>query len=391
MNILVVGNGFDLAHNFPTRYWDFMMFIKSFKKMEILTKDDLERLPEFNELNEDIQKYLLKDEVFNKGNRSDALNELSVLVSNNVWIEYFIDKVHNYANKGWIDFEAEISEIVKALDYYIEYHNHELKNNGIDFHRDDTKESINYTFLKYLKQTTKLDVKKININYFHGDDLKEIIDELNNDLNGLIRCLEIYIGEIIEKFDKYKVIKQIQDLSIDKLISFNYTNTYKKLYELGSSKIEYDYLHGNANSNRDIKENNMVLGIDEYLEEKQRDKKLDFIKFKKYFQRIYKKTGCKYKEWFENISDIQKRQEVIRESAFSNNVYIFGHSMDVTDKDVLADILELKDTQITIFYLDNKDYAQKITNIIKIIGQDKLTNSVYGKNPKIIFKEIEKQ
>ena len=29
MNILVIGNGFDLEHNLPTKYWDFIMFIKN--------------------------------------------------------------------------------------------------------------------------------------------------------------------------------------------------------------------------------------------------------------------------------------------------------------------------------------------------------------------------
>ena len=28
MNILIIGNGFDLAHNLPTRYLDFMDFIE---------------------------------------------------------------------------------------------------------------------------------------------------------------------------------------------------------------------------------------------------------------------------------------------------------------------------------------------------------------------------
>ena len=52
--------------------------------------------------------------------------------------------------------------------------------------------------------------------------------------------------------------------------------------------------------------------------------------------------------------------------------------------------MSLPYTQTTIFYLDKRDYAQKISNMIKIIGQDELTNSVYGKNPKIVFQEIQK-
>ena len=32
-----------------------------------------------------------------------------------------------------------------------------------------------------------------------------------------------------------------------------------------------------------------------------RDKEIDFIAFKKFYQRIYKGTGCKYKEWIDKI------------------------------------------------------------------------------------------
>lgn len=32
MNILVIGNGFDLAHGLPTRYIDFLEFIEEYNK-----------------------------------------------------------------------------------------------------------------------------------------------------------------------------------------------------------------------------------------------------------------------------------------------------------------------------------------------------------------------
>ena len=39
-----------------------------------------------------------------------------------------------------------------------------------------------------------------------------------------------------------------------------------------------------------ISKNNMVLGIDEYLKDDYKNNQLDFVDFKKYFQRIFKKT-----------------------------------------------------------------------------------------------------
>lgn len=35
MNFLVVGNGFDLDHDLPTEYGDFLEFVKVFKRVNI--------------------------------------------------------------------------------------------------------------------------------------------------------------------------------------------------------------------------------------------------------------------------------------------------------------------------------------------------------------------
>ena len=45
----------------------------------------------------------------------------------------------------------------------------------------------------------------------------------------------------------------------------------------------------------------MVLGIDEYLDDDRKNRDTDFIAFKKFYQRIYKETGCKYKDWVTEI------------------------------------------------------------------------------------------
>ena len=44
----------------------------------------------------------------------------------------------------------------------------------------------------------------------------------------------------------------------------------------------------------------------------------------------------------------------------------------------------------TIFYRDKADYGQKITNLVKIIGQDELIKRTGGANKSIYFKEITK-
>lgn len=53
MNILIIGNGFDLAHGLPTRYWDFLMFVKYARYNGSLI--GLGKVSGFKHLNENIQ------------------------------------------------------------------------------------------------------------------------------------------------------------------------------------------------------------------------------------------------------------------------------------------------------------------------------------------------
>ena len=45
----------------------------------------------------------------------------------------------------------------------------------------------------------------------------------------------------------------------------------------------------------------MVLGIDEFLPVEKQNLNVEFVGFKKFYQRIYKETGCKYKNWVDEI------------------------------------------------------------------------------------------
>ena len=335
-------------------------------------------------------------------------------------IDYFLNKIRSEdSNKGWIDFESEISHVVQSLDCVMRYNtevnridgeakkeNKELYNDGQKFFNNTVNKGIDLGY-----QVPNWDIKT-----FYGDRAKRLIDELVDDLNKLIRCLEIYLEEVVEEISIDYKLKDIEDIcnEIDKVLSFNYTNTFKRIYEQSSTDIEYDYIHGKLNVNNKNKENNMVLGIDEYLDDMKRNKELEFIEFKKYFQRIYKKTGCMYKRWVEEmkleyeeyfnakkaVGDIEyledkdlineKTMRILEDKGGKHNIYIFGHSLDVTDKEILKDLILLENATITIFYHDNLAYMQQISNLVKIIGQDILIDKVYGNAPKIIFKKQNK-
>lgn len=397
MNILVVGNGFDLAHGLPTKYWEFMEFVLAFKYLKKNTREKVEKYPVFCKLNENIKEYLLSDEIINFSNHTEILKEFDNLINNNIFIEYFEDRC-DLQNKGWIDFEFEISEIIKSLGYLLNFNN-DKRRIGNKINVDDVlRYNMAWKFLDKMKNKNITDHNdKFHASDFYGEDAKAIIDEIYNELNNLIRCLEIYLGEFVGKVKVERRLSDIENIpKIDKVISFNYTNTYENIYD-NNRKCDYDYVHGNIDINRNKIDNNMVLGIDEYLKEG-RDTRIEFIKFKKYFQRIYKETKCLYKIWLEKERDycIDKNNGDVMlmnsegEFEYYNNLYIYGHSLDITDKDILKELIEFQSTKTTIFYYDKDDYADKIANMVRIVGQDVLNRNCYGKYPKIVFKEIQK-
>lgn len=141
---------------------------------------------------------------------------------------------------------------------------------------------------------------------------------------------------------------------------------------------KYDYIHGKANSDHTLETNNMVLGIDEYLPEDRRNRETEFIAFKKYYQRIYKETGCKYKEWVEFIR-YNKRMD--------HRLYIFGHSLDETDGDILRDLILNDNVYTTIYYWNKETMGKQIANLVKVIGQDELIRRTGGRKKTIVFQK----
>ena len=66
MNILIVGNGFDLAHGLPTKYADFLKFIDFFYKHKAQESSGLELIA-----GEDINCYKYFTDLFNSKQDSE--------------------------------------------------------------------------------------------------------------------------------------------------------------------------------------------------------------------------------------------------------------------------------------------------------------------------------
>ena len=108
--ILIVGNGFDLAHNLKTRYSDVLEVFKkrkSFYGLYINRKIDTG----FDEkIADNIPKAL-------ESYDSKNLEKLDKIIRNNSWVEY-------YSGCGaeldlWIDFERELVPVLDIFDFIL--------------------------------------------------------------------------------------------------------------------------------------------------------------------------------------------------------------------------------------------------------------------------------
>ena len=359
MNILVIGNGFDLAHGLPTRYMDFLEFIEEYKKY----KNDF--------LNESDYIVCFKGL---KESKPEIYNEINDLINKNRWFHHFL-KLKEYRSlnnrQTWIDFESEISKVIQTLD--------KVENDSYSEFNQVQLDEYEFEVLQYILEESK-DISVYDC-VFTLDQVEKYIQELMIDLNRLIRCLEIYLLYYVKpKYDKSKVKRFINDLNIERVLTFNYTDTYECLYN--TQKVDFNYIHGRINEEHDLNTCNLVLGIDEYLDNNEKDKKVEFIQFKKFYQRIYKRTGCLYKDW---LRECKKKVFVNKQGPNELRLFIIGHSLDVTDKDILKELILCEWINVTIYYHNQEALGRMIANLVKVIGEDELIRRTGGSNASIKF------
>lgn len=367
MNILIIGNGFDLAHKLPTKYTDFLDFLENVRILKEEMPQNLEQLSD--KIDENLRQYLFNSNSSRldiNSKHQNYITEMYELSKDNLWITWFNQerKLNKTLGKYWIDFEAEISKVIQKIESTL------LELSPIEECIDNYNE-LRFELNKY--PIFNLFINKIyDIDKSNEINMERITEKLHNDLNKLIRCFEIYLEDFVKNIDISQLSLDIYNLNVDKILTFNYTNTYQKLYY---TDVDCDHIHGKADINNNIESDNMVLGIDDYLNEDEKFTNTNFIEFKKYYQRLIKGTNCDYKKWIDEIN----------KSFTKHNVYIFGHSLASTDRDVLLDFIENEKTIITIYYNNSNQYSDQICNLVHLIGPDKLNEWVHQAKPKIKF------
>lgn len=324
--LVIIGNGFDLAHGLPTSYRDFIddYIVKS--------------------VNIFFEKRIFEDELITiKYNQSVNFSSLPNFQKSEDVFEFFKDRSH------YIEF------FFKSLFFQT------LKNKSSDLKWVDIEN-------EYFEELKKCFTSKglVNINK---------LEKLNSEFNFIKEKLESYLSKTINnskisispnRFSRifsdfiYKEEVLLTDLKSNKLpdnilvLNFNYTSTVENcVSSIKNIPIDINYIHGML----DYEENPIIFGFgDEYDED---FRGFENMKNNQLFQHIKSFNYFKTPNYHNLIRFLESDDY---------QVYIIGHSCGLSDRTMLKEIFENeKCKSIKIFYYEKpngtNDFVEKTMEI----------------------------
>ena len=333
-HIVLIGNGFDLAHGLKTSYHDFIYWylndILGKVEMNLNYSDSLIKITSKNmELNGGFtQPY--NTHALQKGRlTTDLVNYQTMLTLHNFTFQFtspFSNKLLDTSiHRGWVDIEnlyySQLQEIYKNYQVHGSYSN-SIKN------LNDSFSGLIRKFTEYLNliETDKIDYK---------------ID------------IQKHLAKMTEKFG-------VSDYLL--FLNFNYTNTIEKYMSIyDSPNISINYIHGKLNELN----NPIIFGYgdetDSFYEtlEKLNDNAL--LKFAKSF-------GYAHTQNYQNLSSFIESGDY--------NVHIMGHSCGLSDRVLLKQLFEDDNCKkINIYYYqksnEENDFINKYMDISRHFSIDK--------------------
>jgi len=297
--LVIIGNGFDLAHELPTSYKDFILW----------HINNVFKLPKNNR-----ESDLIKID--------SNLQYSSVLkIEEYKEIREYNDDQYWFRIEGKNDF---IDEILEHIDLF----------NWVDI------ESLYYSKVVHFCRK-KNDKRYLDINLSTRNKLETILD-----LNICFKQIKDHLIIYLEGLNKTnnKSLKDIRSILVNdlncfaepekiKFLNFNYTTTIENYCRYKDETLDVNYIHGQFDSEK----NQIIFGYgdetDEYYEKLENLKDNEFLKHMKSF--AYLQTP-NYKELFKFLDQEQLGEE--KREKF--DVYIMGHSCGVSDRLLFTHIFE---------------------------------------------------
>lgn len=387
--LVIIGNGFDLAHGLPTSYKDFLNdFWKNLKTeypTDIYAKfiyidnsrcSILDRsYPSFKIFKDHLIIYSKR--YFNEVRFDDKTSSLigkegkfrdkPVVEFKN---SFFLAINEKDSINNWVDIEnqyyQELKKIVKEND---DEDKRLIKVKKLHKEFDDIKALLkNYLKEKVHQKYLKSNYIKLNESFYNhfiiehltGKDLINYCSEFPKEDEDEIKAFNEKLKSAGNKFEIENAINQNNLNFTNVFLNFNYTNTIEK-YSFNSYTTDY---HGenrqiNIHGQLTLQDDNIIFGFgDEMDEDYSTIEKLDDNEYLENFKSFQYTLNYNYKSLLDFIGS-NKFQ-----------VYIMGHSCGLSDRILLNTIFEHENCRsIKVFYRKKEDGTDNYTNLVQNISR----------------------
>ena len=346
--LIIIGNGFDLAHGLKTDYNSFIVwyvkkcFSEAYEKN--IYEDELLKISKRPHELFNIRGITTVSEFvdfFYKNTFSEIFDNIAIKIpkwspayTNPFHVEvkssFFTLLVQNCNNVNWVDIENEFYEVLKAL----------LK----------SKKEDKISFLNNLNLSLKTLIKELE-DYLNSLATPEISQEYKSIFESRLKSNEILYNS--------SVLTYHPEASL--ILNFNYTTTVENYFGAKgiTKKIDVNYIHGKIHNQT----NPLVFGFGDELDSDYN--KLELEKINLFFS--YIKSF-----WYFKISNYHNLIRFIDSKDFQ--VFILGHSCGLSDRTMLNMIFEHANCKsIKIYYHEaaNGNNYENLTQEISRHFKDK--------------------
>ena len=368
--IIIIGNGFDLAHGLPTSYKNFIDWYIDKRVNNLSTchsnvnSDELCKFrisehtwhsyifsnygPLWNEiLRESLFKTIKGHPEYFQYNQSRFLEAITKCIEKNNWVD--IEK--EYYNLLSKDFESSDNESIEQLNRELEC----LKNNLIVYLNEVEKKLINeYIIDNNIKEKIFEPINPRDISI----EAKEKFEFFKN--NRLAH--DSHYKSLLNKYNTYKLLKDIDQRNSKELylpdsillLNFNYTKT-ADLYLPNEDIFKVNHIHGKLSNPKSI-----IFGYGDELDDNY--KKLLKDNNNEYLKNIKSINYLNYTNYREMLSYIESAPY---------QIYIMGHSCGLSDKTLLNTLFEHENcVSIKPFYYINEEGRDNYTDIVQNISRN---------------------
>lgn len=398
--LIIIGNGFDLAHDLKTRYSDFIDFL--WKKEADCFYDNLDK----SYYESDLISVKIRDNEFDSRKFHNLLAKKSIpdflsfkkeMINRELFIfiikNKFLKLISEERIQNWVDIENEyysiLINILKIGGKAFSFKNLQFDNQySIKKLNEEFQQVINF-FIEYLS-SINLDVREIdqikkhfnsqfNFDNFSEESISKIRNEIEADFDKKINFQNDRFNKSYLESIKQKGLKMISSKELINsipenimILNFNYTKT-PELYIKDLINAEIVYIHGELNN----EENPIIFGFGDEMDDDYNEiEKINNNEFLNYIKSINYLRTDNYK----------KLLRFIEADIFQ--VFIMGHSCGNSDRTMLNTIFEHDNCgSIKVFYYkpseDSDDYIEKIQNISrsfssKIKMRDRIVNKKFS-------------